>query len=46
MPNNSPLRSKDIKKLKAFVVNNLDLLLELANGEIDYDPGFLSKVIF
>ena len=44
MPDNSQLRKKDIEKLKKFVVNNLELLLKLANGEIDYVTEFLPKV--
>ena len=41
MPQNSPLRKKDIDKLKTFVINNLELLLKLANGEIDFATEFL-----
>ena len=41
MPSNTPLRSKDIKRLESFVVNNLDLLLKLANGKIDFVTEFL-----
>lgn len=44
MPNNSPLRKKDIDKLKSFVINNLDLLLRLANGEIDFTTEFLPQL--
>ena len=44
MPDNSPLKSKDIKKLKQFVVNNLELLLQLANGQIDYITEFLPNM--
>ena len=44
MPSNSPLRSKDIKRLKSFVINNLDLLLKLANGEIDFTTEFLPNL--
>lgn len=44
MPNNSPLRKKDIDKLKSFVINNLDLLLKLANGEIDFATEFLPQL--
>ena len=44
-PNNSPIKTKDINKLKNFVVNNLELLLKLANGEIDYRTEFLPNMI-
>lgn len=46
MPDDSPLRKKDIDKLKLFVINNLDLLLKLANGEIDYVREFLPNCKF
>ena len=45
MPENSPLRKKDIEKLKRFVINNLDLLIKLANGDIDYTTDFLPNMI-
>lgn len=45
MPQNTPLKKKDIEKLKEFVINNLDLLLSLAKGEIDYINGFLPNII-
>ena len=44
MPQNSPLRKKDIEKLESFVINNLELLLKLANGEIDFTTEFLPNV--
>ena len=44
-PDNSPLKKKDINKLENFVVNNLDLLLKLAKGEIDYTTEFLPNMI-
>lgn len=44
MPDNSPLRNKDIDKLKKFIINNLDLLVKLANGEIDYISDFLPNM--
>jgi hypothetical protein len=44
MPSNSPLRRKDIEKLESFVINNLDLLLKLANGEIDFATEFLPQL--
>ena len=40
----SPLRKKDIEKLTHFVINNLELLLKLANGEIDFTTEFLPNV--
>ena len=43
-PDNSPIKAKDINKLKEFVVNNLELLLLLANGKIDYETDFLPNV--
>lgn len=45
MPSDSPLKKKDINKLEKFVINNLDLLLKLANGEIDYTTDFLPNMI-
>ena len=44
MPSNSPIKKKDIDTLKSFVVKNLDLLLKLANGEIDYLTDFLPNM--
>lgn len=44
MPNNSPLKRKDIQKLENFVVTNLELLLKLANGEIEYTTEFLPNM--
>lgn len=44
MPKNTPLRKKDIEKLKHFVIENLDLLLKLANGEIDFVTEFLPNI--
>ena len=43
-PKNSPIKRKDIQRLKKFVLDNLDLLLKLANGEIDYVTEFLPNV--
>lgn len=45
MPDNSPLKKKDLDKLKEFVVKNLEQLLKLANGEIDYTDDFLPNII-
>ena len=44
-PDNSPLKTKDLVKLKDFVVKNLGQLLKLANGEIDYTSEFLPNII-
>lgn len=45
MPENSPLRKKDIYKLKRFVINNMENLLKLANGEIYYLKEFKPNMI-
>ena len=45
MPKNSVLKNKDIKKLERFVINNIEQLLKLANGEIDYINDFLPNII-
>lgn len=45
MPDNSPLRKRDIKKIQDFVNNNMELLLQLANGEIDYRSEFLPNIV-
>ena len=44
-PENSPLRKKDIEKLERFVVNNLDALISLSKGEIDYLTEFKPNII-
>ena len=44
-PKNSPIKSKDIKKLEMFVINNLENLLKLSKGEIDYIIEFLPNII-
>lgn len=44
-PSNSPIRKKDMEKLKTFVIDNLDLLLDLANGKIKYDESFMDSLI-
>ena len=36
----------DIFDIQDFIVNNLDLLLKLANGEIDYVTEFLPNCKF
>ncbi|MBR6517650.1 MAG: hypothetical protein IKT40_12535 [Bacilli bacterium] len=43
-PNNSPLRKRDIEKLEIFVLNNLEILLKLAYGEIDFLTEFLPRL--
>ena len=43
-PKHSPIKSKDIKKLEDFVIRNLELLLKLANNEIDYVNDFLPNM--
>ena len=45
-PKNSPIKTKDLNKIKQFVIDNLDLLLRLANGEIDYTTEFLTQAKF
>lgn len=45
MPRNSPLKKKDIEKLKRFVINNLENLILLAKGKIDYINDFLPNII-
>lgn len=45
-PKDSPLKKKDLDKLRKFVVDNLDLLLKLFNNEIDYATEFLPNVKF
>lgn len=40
LPKNCPIRKKDIDKIKMFVINNLEMLLKLAKGEIDYITEF------
>ena len=44
LPDKTPIRKRDLEKLKAFVVNNMEALLRLANGEIDYTTEFLPKL--
>lgn len=45
VPDNSPLRKRDMEKLERFVINNLELLLKLANGEIDFTTEFKPNMI-
>ena len=39
-PEKSPIKAKDIARLQKFVVDNLDLLLKLSNGEINFVEDF------
>lgn len=43
-PQRPDLRARDLELLKSFVVMNMDLLLKLANGEIDYRTQFLPNI--
>lgn len=45
LPKKKNISNKDIEKLKQFVINNLENLLKLANGEIDYRTQFLPNVV-
>ena len=45
LPDNSPLRKKDIDKLKRFVINNFEALRRLADGEIDFLTEFKPNMI-
>lgn len=45
MPKDSFLRKRDIDILKNFVVSNLELLLQLYKGEIDYEKQFFPNFI-
>lgn len=38
------LRKKEIDKIKKFVIENLDMLISLSNGEIDYTKDFLPNM--
>lgn len=38
------LRKKEIDKIKNFVLENMDLLLALCRGEIDYRTDFLPNM--
>lgn len=44
-PQHYDLKPKDLELLKKFVIENLDLLLKLANNEIDYRTQFLPNMI-
>jgi len=43
-PKDSPIKKKDINKLENFVISNLEILLKLAKGEINYVKEFLPKI--
>lgn len=45
LPDNTNLKSKEIDKLKLFVLANLDNLIKLANGEIDLTTEFKPSMI-
>lgn len=45
MPKTTTLKKGDIEKLKAFVINNLELLIQLANGKITLLKDFLPNMI-
>lgn len=45
LPSNSRLRKRDINKIQMFVINNQKLLMQLANGEIDYRTQFLPNIV-
>lgn len=45
LPKRNSLTKRDIDKLKQFVINNLENLLKLARGEIDYRTQFLPNVV-
>lgn len=44
-PQHSDLKTKDLELLEKFVILNMDLLLKLANNEIDYRTQFLPNMI-
>lgn len=44
-PRKHNVSTKDIRALREFVIMNMDLLLKLANGEIDYQTEFLPNMI-
>ena len=45
LPDNCPIRKKDLDKIKDFVIKNMELLLKLANNEIDYLTEFKPNII-
>lgn len=44
LPEKSNLEKRDIEKLKTFVEDNMELLLKVANGEIDFRRDFLPNM--
>jgi hypothetical protein len=44
-PSHYDIKPRDLELLKQFVVANMDLLLKLANNEIDYRTQFLPNMI-
>lgn len=44
MPKHTILKRSDIQKLENFVINNLELLLKLANGQINFRTQFLPNI--
>lgn len=45
LPQKNDINNEDIEKLKQFIDDNFDNLLELANGKIDYQTQFLPNVV-
>lgn len=44
-PKNADVSTKDLEILEKFVITNMDLLLQLANNEIDYRTEFLPNMV-
>ena len=44
-PKNADVSAKDLEILEKFVITNMNLLLQLANNEIDYRTQFLPNMI-
>ena len=45
LPKHMDIKPRDLLKLRKFVINNLELLIKLANNEIDYRTEFLPNMI-
>lgn len=45
LPQKLDISTKDIQILEKFVITNMDLLLKLANNEIDYTTEFLPNMV-
>lgn len=45
LPAHPDISTKEIKLLEKFVIANMDLLLKLANNEIDYTKDFLPNMV-